>query len=239
MLQALEILDPEIDRHLISFSDDMDGLREAPANIPNRDLVLKHLGKPLTSIPDPFGEEDSYAHNMNRKLKEFLDSFGFNYEFASSTEKYRSGDFNDGLKRILFKHEKITKLFTKTISKEKRSTWSPFFPICENCGKIYSTTVTGYDLSSNTISYTCDTSAEGKYTACGHSSDVSILDGHCKVGWKVDWALRWFALDIDYEMHGEDLVESGRCRSRVNELCIILVYFLFLSEKILYNKKQL
>ncbi len=215
VLQALEILEPGIKRHLISFSDDMDGLREVPKNLPNHEMIAKHLGKPLTSIPDPFGEEESFAHYMNRKLQEFLDSFGFEYEFASSTEKYRSGLFNDGLKRILFKHEKITKLFTKTISKEKRATWSPFFPICENCGKIYSTTVTGYNLSCNTITYVCDSTVEGKYKACGHSGEVSVLDGKCKVGWKVDWALRWFALDIDYEMHGEDLVESGRLSSKI------------------------
>lgn len=215
VLQALNIAAPEIKTHLISFSDDMDGLREAPSNIPNREMILKHLGKPLTSIPDPFGEEQSYAHYMNRKLREFLDSFGFEYEFKSSTDMYRSGAFNEGLKRILRKYDKVKGLFVKTISEDKREAWSPFFPICQNCGKIYSTRVTGFDAETATVSYVCDVSAPGKYEACGHSGEVSALDGNCKVGWKVDWALRWFSLGIDYEMHGEDLMESGRLSAKI------------------------
>ncbi len=215
VLQALKIISPQTDTRLICFSDDMDGLREAPSNIPNRDMVKQHLGKPLTSIPDPFGEEESYAHNMNRRLREFLDSFEFEYEFASSTDQYRSGAFNEPLIRILRKHEKIKELFVKTISEEKRAAWSPFFPVCENCGKIYSTRPTGYDIENGSVSYVCDISVDGKYQACGHSGETSVLDGHCKVGWKVDWALRWFALGIDYEMHGEDLVESGRLSSKI------------------------
>ncbi len=215
VLKALEIIAPEIDRHLIAFSDDMDGLREAPKNIPNRDMVIEHLGKPLTSVPDPFGEEKSFAHNMNRKLQEFLNSFGFEYEFASSTEKYSAGAFNDGLKRVMNNNQKIIELFTKTISEDKRAAWSPFFPVCENCGKIYSTRVTNHDTENYKVSYVCDSSLEGKYTACGHTGEVSIFDGTLKLGWKVDWALRWFSLGVDYEMHGEDLMESGRLSKKL------------------------
>jgi len=235
VLQALKTIAPDIGAHLIAFSDDMDGLREAPQNIPNRDMVKKHLGKPLTSVPDPFGEEPSYAHYMNRKLREFLDSFGFTYEFSSSTEKYRAGVFNDGLARVLKNYDAIKEMFTREISADKREAWSPFFPICESCGRIYSTRVTGYDAENLTISYSCEVDAEGKFKSCGHKGTVSALNGGCKVGWKVDWALRWFSLNIDYEMHGEDLTESARLSSRIvkvlgGEPPELFKYELFLDE---------
>ncbi len=236
VLQALKVIAPEIKPRLIAFSDDMDGLREAPTNIPNREMVMKHLGKPLTSIPDPFGEEKSFAHYMNRKLREFLDSFGFQYDFASSTDKYVSGEFNQGLKRVMNNYDKIKETFTKTISEDKRSAWSPFFPICENCGKIYSTRVTGIDTEANTVAYICDVSSEGKYEGCGHGSITTIFDGKLKVGWKVDWALRWFSLGVDYEMHGEDLIESARLSKKIVKIIggrapELFKYELFLDEE--------
>ncbi len=215
VLQALNTLAPNLETHLIAFSDDMDGLREAPSNIPNRDMIKGHLGKPLTMVPDPFGEEASYAHNMNRKLCEFLDSFGFTYDFRSSTEQYSSGVFDEALKRVVDNRSAITEMFVATISKGKRADWSPFFPICENCQKIYSTRVTGYDDANYTIDYVCDQSAEGKYRACGHKGIISVLGGTLKVGWKVDWALRLYTNSVDYEMHGEDLTESARLTSKI------------------------
>jgi lysyl-tRNA synthetase class 1 len=236
VLQALKTLAPEVDSKIIAFSDDMDGLREVPKNIPNGTLIQPHLGKPLTEVPDPFGEEPSYAHYMNRKLREFLDSFGFSYTFASSTETYRSGTFNEGLKRVMNNYEKIREMFTATIAEEKRGAWSPFFPVCENCGRIYSTRVTGYDPAAYTVGYICDAPAAGKYDACGHGGTTSILDGRCKVGWKVDWALRWFSFSVDYEMHGEDLLESARLSSRITKVLgceppELFKYELFLDEK--------
>ncbi|MBI4665622.1 MAG: lysine--tRNA ligase [Nitrospinae bacterium] len=236
VLQALKTIAPEVETHLIAFSDDMDGLREAPQNVPNREMLKEHLGKPLTSVPDPFGEEPSYAHYMNKKLREFLDSFGFTYEFRSSTEQYRSGAFNEALKAVMDNYDAVKELFTATISEDKREAWSPFFPVCENCGRIYSTRVTGYDTAAYTVSYACDAPAEGKYKACGHHGTVSVLNGTCKVGWKVDWALRWRALGIDYEMHGEDLMESGRLSSRIVKLLggeppELFKYELFLDEQ--------
>ncbi|VAX16759.1 Lysyl-tRNA synthetase (class I), partial [hydrothermal vent metagenome] len=236
VLQALKVIAPEIKRSLIAFSDDMDGLREAPTNIPNREMVIKHLGKPLTSIPDPFGEEKSFAHYMNRKLREFLDSFGFQYDFASSTDKYASGEFNQGLKRVMNHYDKIKETFTKTISEDKREAWSPFFPICEKCGKIYSTRVTGIDTEASAVTYICDVSAEGKYEACGHEATTTIFDGKLKVGWKVDWALRWFSLGIDYEMHGEDLIESAKLSKKIVKIIggrapELFKYELFLDEE--------
>ena len=236
VLQALAALEPGIDARIVAFSDDMDGLREVPKNLPNAAMLQQHLGKPLTSIPDPFGEEKSFAHYMNRKLREFLDSYGFRYEFASSTEKYASGAFDDGLRRIMQNYDAISELFKATIAEEKRAAWSPFFPICENCGRIYSTRVTGTDPSACTVAYACDAPLAGKYQSCGHTGTRSILGGGCKVGWKVDWALRWFCLEIDYEMHGEDLLESARLSSRIVKILggeppELFKYELFLDEK--------
>jgi lysyl-tRNA synthetase class 1 len=235
VLQALATLAPGVESRIIAFSDDMDGLREVPKNLPNAAMLRAHLGKPLTSIPDPFGEERSFAHYMNRKLREFLDSFGFRYEFASSTEKYASGAFDLGLARVMANHEAISELFRATIGEEKRAGWSPFFPVCENCGKIYSTRVTATDPASASVAYSCEISVPGRYEACGHRGTTSVLGGRCKVGWKVDWALRWFCLGVDYEMHGEDLLESARLSSKLVRLLggeppELFKYELFLDE---------
>ncbi len=236
VLQALKSLAPDVKSRLIAFSDDMDGLRAVPQNIPNGDSIKPHLGKPLTSIPDPFGEEQSFAHYMNRKLREFLDSFGFTYEFVSSTDTYRSGTFNEGLKRVMDNYGSIRDIFIATIAEEKRGSWSPFFPVCAKCGRVYSTRVTGTDPAAYSVSYSCDAAVFGKYESCGHSGVASILDGGCKLGWKVDWALRWFSLAIDYEMHGEDLIESTRVSNKIvsilgGEPPELFKYELFLDEK--------
>jgi len=235
VIQALAALAPDVKASIVAFSDDMDGLREVPKNLPNAEMLKEHLGKPLTSIPDPFGEEESFAHYMNKKLREFLDSFGFTYQFASATEKYRSGAFDEGLRKVMEHYDEVSDLFRATIAEEKRAGWSPFFPICENCGRIYSTRVTGYDPKACTITYTCDVDSPGKYAACGHSATTTILGGACKVGWKVDWALRWYCLGVDYEMHGEDLLESSRLSSRIvkvlgGEPPELFKYELFLDE---------
>jgi lysyl-tRNA synthetase class 1 len=236
VLQALKTMAPEVESRLIAFSDDMDGLREVPQNVPNRQMLVPHLGKPLTSVPDPFGQEPSYAHFMNKRLREFLDSFGFRYTFASSTEHYRSGRFNNALKSVMEHYDAIREMFVATIAEEKRATWSPFFPVCQGCGRIYSTRVTGIDKAGYSVSYTCDTPLAGKYECCGHSGTASILNGGCKVGWKVDWALRWFALRVDYETHGEDLLDSVRLSSKIvkvigGEPPETFKYELFLDEK--------
>jgi lysyl-tRNA synthetase class 1 len=236
VLQALRTLEPGIDARLIAFSDDMDGLREVPKNLPNAAMLKEHLGKPLTSIPDPFGEEKSFAHYMNRRLREFLDSYGFSYEFASSTERYASGAFDEGLRRIMTHYDPISELFKATIGEEKRAAWSPFFPVCEQCGRVYSTRVTGLDAMALAVSYSCDAPLAGRYASCGHSGTASILGGKCKVGWKVDWALRWYSLGIDYETHGEDLLDSARLSSKIvrilgGEPPELFKYELFLDEK--------
>jgi lysyl-tRNA synthetase class 1 len=173
---------------------------------------------------------------MNRRLREFLDSYGFRYQFASSTDQYASGVFDEGLRRIMRHYDAITELFTATIAEEKRTAWSPFFPICESCGRVYSTRVTGLDTAGCRVSYACDAPIAGKYDSCGHTGETSILGGRCKVGWKVDWALRWFSLGVDYETHGEDLLDSARLSSKIvrilgGEPPELFKYELFLDEK--------
>ena len=199
---------------LIAFSDDMDGLRKVPKNIPNADMVAKHLGKPLCDIPDPFGEEDSFSGYMNAQLRRFLDSFGFDYEFVSSKDKYRGGHFNEGLLRILECYDEVRGVIAPTLRKHIREDWSPFFPICENCGKVNNTRVTDIHPEDGAVSYVCDQSFRGA-EACGHSGTVTVTDGNVKVGWKVDWALRWYVLGVDYEMYGKDLIESAELSADV------------------------
>jgi lysyl-tRNA synthetase class 1 len=220
---------------LIAFSDDMDGLRKVPLNMPQKKMLQENIGKPLCRIPDPFGECESYSAHMNQKLKQFLDSYGFDYTFQGSQEAYTRGDFNAALAIILQKVEAIKAIILPTMSKEKRRNWSPFFPICENCGRINSTRVTAYHVGSNTIDYVCD-QEDGLLQSCSHHGSASIFDGNVKVGWKVDWALRWFAYDIGYEMYGKDLIDSARLSGKITRAMGKqppngLFYELFLDEE--------
>ncbi len=220
---------------LVAFSDDMDGLRKVPLNMP-AEALEPHLGKPLSRVPDPFGCHPSYAAHNNARLREMLDRFGFRYVFKSSHEQYTSGAFNEGLARIMAHYEAVRDVILPTIRAEKRRDWSPFFPVCEGCGKINGTRVTGHDKARLTVSYVCEGEQGGAVgddpapeeedsgvrpgarvgvPGCGHASEVSILDGRVKVGWKVDWALRWHVLGIQYEMYGKDLIESAALSARI------------------------
>lgn len=214
IMEAYKQLAPEAKTRLIVFSDDMDGLRSLPENIPSHKMLIRHLGKPLSAIPDPFEKDESYAAHMNKLLNRFLSDYGFKYEFHSSTTAYKEGVFNKGLMKIMDNYEKIRDLFIKTISEEKRELWSPFFPVCEKCGKINTTRVTGISKENYRLSYVCDQD-NNQYVSCGHSSETPIIDGHCKVGWKVDWALRWYSFKVDYEMYGKDLIDSAMLSSRI------------------------
>ena len=235
VIRALKKLAPEIQSRFIAFSDDMDGLRSIPENVPNKDMLLKELGKPLCNIPDPYGEFESYSANMNNRLKIFLDRFGFEYELKSSADTYKSGEFNEGLELILKKYDKIIKIFTPTISEDKRAAWSPFLPVCQNCGKNTTTQVKEYDQTNNTLSYECINSPNDKISPCQYKGETSIFNGAVKVGWKVDWALRWHMLAIDYEMYGKDLIDSAKISEKIQRLLgsappIFYKYELFLDE---------
>src|SRR5882724_8850295 len=197
---------------IVVFSDDMDGLRKVPLNMPA--TLAEHLGKPLCDIPDPFGCHASYAHHNNALLCEMLDRYGFRYTFKASHDQYRGGVFDRGLRLILEKVEEVRGLILPTLHESKRAEWSPFFPICEACGRIYSTRVTGYHADRGTIDYACDV-ATGDRPGCGRAAEMSVEGGRLKVGWKVDWALRWFTLGVHYEMYGKDLIESADLSKKI------------------------
>ncbi|MFP6592439.1 MAG: lysine--tRNA ligase, partial [Candidatus Latescibacterota bacterium] len=220
---------------LQAYSDDMDGLRKVPLNVPNGDVIAPHLGKPLHAIPDPFGCCDSFSAHNNAKLREFLDAYGFDYEFKSSTEAYRAGELDAGLSLLLSKVDEVLKVILPTMREENREGWSPFFPICTTCGSINATRVTAYHPERDGVSYSCDREEKG-YRGCGASGEVSVFGGAAKVGWKVDWAMRWFVYDVDYEMSGKDLIESVKLSSRIVRVLgkqppAVLTYELFLDEE--------
>ena len=198
----------DIPTRLIAFCDDMDGLRKVPLNFPNRESIEPHLGKPVVDIPDPFGCCASFALHNENKLQGFLDSYGFDYEFKSSAAEYRNGVFNAGLVKTLENVEKIRNIIIPTMQKEGREHWSPFMPVCEQCGRNLTTRVTAYFPDRQELEYVCDTPVSDKVKGCGHKAVTSVLDGRVKLGWKADWALRWHAYGVHYEMYGKDLIES-------------------------------
>lgn len=227
VMNAFQQLAPNIPTKLICFSDDMDGLRKVPDNIPNPEILEKNIGKPLTSIADPFGEYDSYGENMNNRLKKFLDSFGFSYEFFSSTDCYKKGLFNDSLKKLCDNYEKITGIIKATLREERSKNYSPLMPICNKTGQVMESGVISVDSDAYNITY---------INALGEEVTSSILDGNCKLQWKADFGMRWHALDVDYEMYGKDIIPSADLAKKI---CKILGgktphnfhYELFLDDK--------
>ena len=225
MINALNHIE-KINHELITFSDDMDGLRKVPENIPNDEILKKNLGKPLTSIPDPFGKFNSFGEHNNEMLKEFLNKFNFKFIFKSSTENYKSGIFNNSLLRVLEKYEDIMNVILPTLREERRKTYCPFLPICKKTGKVLEIPMLSMDLKKGKIIFDNE----------GEKLESSILNGDCKLQWKVDWAMRWFTFDVDFEMYGKDLTESAILS---NKICKILgknppngfAYELFLDEK--------
>ena len=218
----------ECSTKLITFSDDMDGLRKIPENIPNQNMLKEYLGKPLTSIPDPFEKYESFGHHNNAKLQSFLNKFQFEYDFISSTQKYKSGEFDEILKLILANHQKIISIILPTLRDERKKTYSPFLPISPFTGDVLQVKIDEYRVKSNSIIF-IDPS-NNKLT------EVPVVGGHCKRQWKVDWAMRWMAFEVDYEMCGKDLIESVDlaskiCRSLSKEPPVNLIYEMFLDEK--------
>ncbi len=198
---AFEVLtEGRIVTRLIAFSDDMDGLRKVPDNIPNKELVAAHLGKPLTQVPDPFGTHDSFGAHNNARLRAFLDAFGFDYEFASSTQYYKSGRFDAALKHMLERYDAVMRIMLPTFREERAATYSPFLPIHPKTGVVMQVALTGYDAVAGAIDWVDPDNGEAFTTP--------VTGGHCKLQWKPDWAMRWYALGVDYEMAGKDLIDS-------------------------------
>jgi lysyl-tRNA synthetase class 1 len=190
----------DIPTHLIAFSDDMDGLRKVPDNVPNQAMLREHLGKPLTRIPDPFGTHESFAHHNNAMLRDFLDRYGFDYEFLSSTECYASGRFDEALRGVLRHYDAIMGVMLPTLREERRATYSPVLPVDPKTGIVLQVPVEVLDAEAGTIRWIDPNDGE---TMTG-----SALGGASKLQWKVDWAMRWVALGVDYEMAGKDLIDS-------------------------------
>ncbi|GHU12933.1 lysine--tRNA ligase [Alphaproteobacteria bacterium] len=212
---------------IYAFSDDRDGLRKVPDNIPNKDMVAEYLGYPLTSVPDPFCCHQSFGHHNNNKLIEFLDSFGFEYEFQSSTDWYKKGKFNEVLLKVLKHHKEILDVMLASLREERAATYSPFLPISPTTGRVLQVVIDKYNVDAGTIVFRDED---------GTLTELPVTDGHCKMQWKVDWAARWVAIGVDYEMAGKDLIDSVKLSSKI---CRILGgtppegfnYELFLDEE--------
>jgi lysyl-tRNA synthetase class 1 len=199
--------DDAIETRLVAFSDDMDGLRKTPDNIPNRALVEANLGKPLSEVPDPFGEYDSFAAHNNARLRRFLDSFGFDYEFASSTEYYKSGRFDAALLHMLKRFDAVQKIMLPSLREERAATYSPFLPIHPRTRVVMQAPLIGLDAEKGTIRW--------RDPATGEEFETPVTGGKCKLQWKPDWAMRWYALGVDYEMAGKDLIDSVKLSSQI------------------------
>jgi len=216
----------DLPKEIITFSDDMDGLRKVPDNVPNQELLNQYLHKPLTNIPDPFKKYNSFGEHNNEMLKNFLNRFKFQYNFKSSTSLYKSGFFNPTLQTVFENYQGIMDIIIPTLGKERQKTYSPFLPICPETGVVLEIPVLEILKEKSKIIFDNN----------GKKLEASILNGNCKLQWKVDWAMRWYALDVDFEMYGKDLIESAILSTKIIKLMgknnpSGFAYELFLDEK--------
>src|SRR5499433_1887289 len=222
------LTEDKVRTRLIAFSDDMDGLRKVPDNVPNKELLEKHLGQPLTTVPDPFGTHPSFGAHNNARLRAFLDHFGFDYEFASSTDYYTSGRFDATLLKMLAAYDRVMKIILPTLGPDRRATYSPFLPISPRTGRVLQVPMIARDVGRGTVTYVePDT---------GDTVETTVTGGRVKCQWKADWAMRWVALGIDYEMAGKDLIDSVKlsgdiCRALGGRPPEGFNYELFLDDK--------
>lgn len=203
--RAYEVLSGGAPTRLVAFSDDMDGLRKVPDNIANPAVLHDNLHRPLSRIPDPFGCHSSFADHNNTMLREFLDRFGFDYEFVSSSERYSAGAFDAALIGVLRNWQAIMDIMLPTLREERRKTYSPVLPVSASSGAVLQVPVEVVDAEAGLVRFEDD----------GRMVEQSILGGQAKLQWKVDWAMRWVALGVDYEMSGKDLTDSVRESGRI------------------------
>ncbi|TGD99110.1 lysine--tRNA ligase [Methylobacterium nonmethylotrophicum] len=192
---------------LVAFSDDMDGLRKVPDNVPNKALLADNLNKPLTAVPDPFGTHDSFGAHNNAELRRFLDSFGFDYEFLSATECYRSGRFDATLLRVLERYDAVMGVMLPSLRAERSASYSPFLPLHPVTGHVMQVPIEEVKVSSGTIVW--------RDPVTGEAYETPVTGGHAKLQWKPDWAMRWVALGVDYEMAGKDLIDSVKLSGQI------------------------
>lgn len=198
----------DIPTRLFCVSDDMDGMRKIPDNIPNPELYKEHIGMPLTKIPDPFGTSESYGHNMNARLRAFLNTFNFDYEFISSTDYYVRGLYNDAILKVMDHYEDIMEIMLPTLGEERQATYSPFLPVCQKTGKVLQVPMISVDKLNKAITYKDE---DGEVVTHG------VTDGLCKLQWKPDLGMRWAALDVDFEMYGKDHLVNGKIYTKICE----------------------
>jgi lysyl-tRNA synthetase class 1 len=225
--RAYEVLTGGAPTRLVAFSDDMDGLRKVPDNLPNGELLQANLGKPLTRIPDPFGTHESFAHHNNAMLCQFLDRFGFDYEFVSASDRYNSGAFDEAIRNVLRHYDAVMGIMLPTLREERRKTYSPVLPVSPSSGVVLQVPVDVVDAEAGVVRFTDED---------GQVIEHSILGGQAKMQWKVDWAMRWVALGVDYEMCGKDLTDSVTQSGKIAQALggrrpEGMIYELFLDEK--------
>ncbi|MBX6322501.1 MAG: lysine--tRNA ligase [Rhodospirillaceae bacterium] len=210
----------DVPTRLFAFSDDMDGLRKVPDNVPNQDMLRRYLGTvghdgiehgglPLTRIPDPFGCHDSFGHHNNAQLRQFLDAFGFDYEFQSSTELYTSGRFDKALLDVLGHYDAIMAIMLPTLGEERRRSYCPFLPISPRSGRVLQAPAVEVHPERGTVVFRDEE---------GALFETPVTGGRCKLQWRVDWPMRWHALGVDYEMSGKDLISSVEIGARICRL---------------------
>ncbi|HZY67261.1 MAG TPA: lysine--tRNA ligase [Devosia sp.] len=217
----------EVPTRLLCFSDDMDGMRKIPENVPDRSALEPHLHKPLTAVPNPFGGDyESFGHHNNAMLRRFLDTFGFNYEFASATDYYKSGRFDAALIRAAETYDQIMGVMLPTLGAERQATYSPFLPISPTTGRVLYVPMKNVDAKAGTVTFDDEDGTE---------TTLPVTGGHCKLQWKPDFGMRWYALGVDFEMFGKDHQTNQHV---YDAICEILgghapehyVYELFLDE---------
>ncbi len=201
------LTEDRIPTRLVAFSDDMDGLRKVPDNVPNRELLATHLHQPLTAVPDPFGTHESFGAHNNAQLRSFLDAFGFEYEFLSATECYRSGRFDDALRLVLDRYDEVMAIMLPSLRAERGASYSPFLPLHPKTGHVMQVPIDEARPSSGTLVW--------RDPETGERFETPITGGHAKLQWKPDWAMRWVALGVDYEMAGKDLIDSVKLSSQI------------------------
>ena len=212
---------------LICFSDDMDGMRKVPSNLPQQDMLAGYIDRPLTDVPDPFGTHEGFAEHNNARLRAFLDGFGFEYDFYSATEQYRSGAFDAVLLKALEKYQAIMDVMLPTLGEERRATYSPFLPISPKTGKVLYVPMKATNPSEGTITFADEE---------GEDITLPVTGGNVKLQWKPDFGMRWAALGVDFEMFGKDHqanapIYSKICRILGVEPPVQYVYELFLDDK--------
>lgn len=226
VMNAFKKLAPEIPVKLLCISDDIDGLRKVPDNLPNKDLIKDNIGRPLTAVPDPFGTSKSYGDHMNKRLKDFLDRFNFDYEFVSATDKYKSGAFNNTMIKVIEKYDELMDLMLPTLGEERRKTYSPVMPIDPDSGKVIEKGVKGVNKEKNTVIYQDENGAE---------KEVLALDGNAKLQWKIDFGARWYSFEVDYEIYGKDHLPNEPLYRKICQILgktppVNYCYEMFLSE---------